>query len=81
LAAAILAAGALAARSRGPAPDTSSRRRRLHADRDRLLGQLAGLEDERRQGSIDEDRYAARRRELLASLERVYAQLDEGAAA
>lgn len=81
LAVAILAAGAIAARSRGPAPDTASRRRKLHADRDRLLGQLAGLEDERRQGAIDEHRYAARRRDLLASLEGVYAQLDEGAAA
>jgi hypothetical protein len=81
LAIAILAAGAFAARGREPAPDTSSRRRKLHADRDRLLGQLAALEDERRQGTIDEQRYAARRSDLIASLEGVYAQLDEGAAA
>jgi hypothetical protein len=81
LAIAILGGGAVAARGRGPAPDMSSRRRKLQADRDRLLGQLAALEDERRQGTIDEQRYAVRRSDLIASLEGVYAQLDEGAAA
>ena len=42
LAVAILAAGAIAAaRGRGPAPDATSRRGRLHADRERLFDQLA----------------------------------------
>jgi hypothetical protein len=81
LAVAILGAGALAARSRGPAPDVGARRRKLHNERDRLFGQLTALEEDRRQGGIDEHRYADRRRDLLASLEGVYAQLDEGAAA
>jgi hypothetical protein len=81
LAVVVLAAGAFAARGRGTVPDRAVHRRRLHADRDRLFGQLTALEEERRQGNIDEHRYAARRRELLASLEDVYAQLDEGAAA
>jgi hypothetical protein len=81
LAVAILAAGAIAARRRGAAPDTTARRRKLHKDRDRLFAQLTALEDDRRQGRIDEERYADRRREMLASLEDVYAQLDEGAAA
>jgi hypothetical protein len=81
LAVAILAAGAIAARGGGPAPDISARRRKLHNERDRLFGQLTALEEDRRQGRIDEQRYADRRRELLASLEGVYAQLDEGAAA
>ncbi len=81
LAATILAGGAYFAARRGPSDDASARRRKLHADRDRLFGQLTALEDQHRQGTIDEHRYAARRRELLASLEEVYAQLDEGAAA
>ena len=81
LAAAILAGGAFAARARGPVADAVARERRLHGDRERLLGQLATLEEQHRQQAIDEARYAARRQELVASLERIYAQLDHGAAA
>jgi hypothetical protein len=81
LAVLILSAGALAARGRGSAADDAAHRRKLHAHRDRLFGQITALEEEHRKGHIDEHRYAARRRELLASLEHVYAQLDEGAAA
>lgn len=81
LAVLILSAGALAARGPGSAADGAAERRKLHAHRDRLFRQITALEEERRKGNIDEHRYAARRRELLASLEHVYAQLDEGAAA
>jgi hypothetical protein len=81
LAIAMLGVGAIAARSRGSVPDTTPSRRKLHADRNRLLDQLTALEEERRQGTIDDSRYAVRRHELLARLEAVYAQLDEGAAA
>jgi hypothetical protein len=81
LAGVILAAGVLAARRRGPVPDGSAHRQKLQARRDRLFDQLTALEEERRQGTVDEQRYADRRNELLASLEGVYAQLDEGAAA
>ena len=81
LAAIVLVAGAFVARGRGAAADESARRRKLHAERDRLFGQLTALEEQRRQETIDEHRYSARRRDLLASLEAVYAQLDEGAAA
>ncbi len=77
----ILLGGAVLARGKGAGTDDEARRRKLHAERDRLMGQLAALEEQHRQHAIDEDRYASRRHELLASLERVYEQLDEGVAA
>lgn len=80
LAAAVLVGGAFLARRRTADPD-DLRQRKLHADRDRLLAQLATLEEQHRHGSVDEGRYTSRRAELLASLERVYAALDEGVAA
>ena len=78
---AILLGGAFLARGKGAGTDDDARRRKLHAERDRLMGQLAALEEQHRQHAIDEERYASRRNELLASLERVYEQLDEGVAA
>ena len=57
------------------------RRRRLDAKRDRLFAELASIEEQHRENTIDPERYAARRRELLAALERVYAQIDDEAAA
>jgi len=78
---AILLGGAFFARGKGAGTDDDARRRKLHADRDRLMGQLAALEEQHRQRALDEDQYASRRNALLASLERVYEQLDEGVAA
>jgi hypothetical protein len=81
LAAAILAAGVWGSRRRGPANQAEQdRRKRLDAKRDRLFAELTSIEEQHRDKTIDPERYAARRRELLASLERVYAQLDEEAA-
>jgi hypothetical protein len=57
------------------------RRRRLEAKRDRLFGDLVALEEQQRARTIDAERYAARRRELVAALERLYAEIDEAAAA
>lgn len=57
------------------------RRGSLEAKRDLLFTELTRLEEEHRRREIDPDRFAARRRELVADLERVYADLDEGAAA
>ncbi len=78
----ILLAGAWGSTRRaGPRAPAKARRGRLEAKRDRLFNELTLLEDQHRRGAIDPDRYAERRRELVAALERVYAELDEEAAA
>jgi hypothetical protein len=81
LAGAILAAGVWGSRRRTPADQAGQeRRKRLDAKRDRLFAELTSIEEQHRDNTIDPERYAARRRELLASLERVYAQIDDQAA-
>ena len=57
-----------------------SRREKMEARRERLLGQLANLEERNRDGRVDGRRYAAERGDLVAALERVYAELEEAAA-
>jgi hypothetical protein len=82
LAVAILGAGVWASVRRGSGkPGDDERRKRLDARRDRLFAELTSLEAQHREHAIDPERYAARRRELLTALERVYAQLDDEAAA
>jgi hypothetical protein len=82
LAVLILAGGAFGAMKRGPGAATdAARRQKLEAKRDRLFAELAALEQEQRRGGIDRERYVERRRELVTSLERIYAELDEEAAA
>jgi len=81
LAVAILCAGAWAATTQ---EDTASgavaaERKRLVAKRDKLLNELVRLEQERRQGKVDDRRFAARREDLVAALEQVYGALDGGA--
>jgi hypothetical protein len=76
----ILAAGFWAALRR-PEHASSSRRHKLAARRELLFGHLVRLEEQRHAGEIDEGRHAARRREIMAQLERTYALLDETAAA
>jgi hypothetical protein len=81
LAAGILGAGVWASRRRGPSnQDEDGRRKRLDARRDRLFAELTAIEEQHREQTIDPERYAARRRELVTALERVYAQLDDEAA-
>lgn len=78
----ILLLGAWGSRLTGPAgASVQARRSRLEAERDRLFGELTDLEESHRLQRIEADPYAARRRELIAALERVYAELDEEAAA
>jgi hypothetical protein len=82
LAFAIVAAGAWA--SIRPARANAawvSRRQKLQVKRERLLDQLTGLEQQQRAGAIEPARYEARRSELMRALERVYAEIDEDAAA
>ncbi len=56
-------------------------RRRLEAKRERLFTELVALEEQHKAGIADAARYTARRRELVAALERLYAEIDEEAAA
>jgi len=51
-------------------------RKRLIARRSQLFDQLIRLEQDRRGGRADGQRYASRREELLAALEHVYGALD-----
>jgi hypothetical protein len=82
LAALILGAGAWASVRPGQvAAADDARRRKLSAKRDRLFAELAGVEEQHRSGAIDGGRYALRRSELVRDLERIYAELDEEAAA
>jgi hypothetical protein len=75
-AAVILAAGAWGATRGAVAPHQNARRGQLHTRRDTLFTELAGLEAERRKGTVDAPAYAARRAELVTSLEDLYAELE-----
>ena len=48
----------------------------LVARREKLFQDLVRLENDHRRGRIDARRFAARREELLASLEQIYGALD-----
>jgi hypothetical protein len=71
--------GWAAASAGGTRPD--ARRRRLQARRDQLFHELGQLEERRAAGKVDQPRYTARRRDLVAQLERIYIELDEEVAA
>ena len=82
LATAILGAAVWAGtRSNKHTADEQARRKRLDNRRERLFAELTGLEQQHRERTLDSERYAARRKELVAALERVYAELDGEAAA
>jgi hypothetical protein len=55
-------------------------RKRLIARREKLLNELARLEQDHRAGRVDDRRYAARREELVTALEGVYSALDRSGA-
>jgi hypothetical protein len=57
--------------------EIAAERKRLTSKRDKLLAQLVRLEQEHRSGRGDAARYARRREELVAALERVYSALDQ----
>jgi hypothetical protein len=79
LATVILAGGAwVATRPRRAAEKTDARANQLRAKREKLFAQLTEVEKKREK--LGEERYAERRRELIAALERVYAELDGQAA-
>jgi len=74
----ILAGGAWSGFRTGSTGSGRDRERRgLEERRDRLFDELTALEESQREGATDPLHYAARRRELVTALERVYAALDE----
>jgi hypothetical protein len=77
LATMILLAGAWAATARPETEGAEARRRKLAARRERLLKDLARVERQRATGEMADARYAARRQELVAQLEHIYAELEE----
>jgi hypothetical protein len=54
----------------------ASERKRLIARREKLFQDLVRLENDQRRGRVDGRRFAARREELVTSLEQVYSALD-----
>ena len=81
LALTLLLAGAFYSLRTGPGPSAAAERQRLEVRREQLFDELMALEAGHREGRIDQDVYTNRRPQLIASLERVYAALDEQAAA
>jgi hypothetical protein len=78
----VLAAGVYGSTRTGKAAAAEQARlRKLQGKRDRLFAELTALEQRRRDNAIEPSRYSAERRDLVAALERVYAEMDEEAAA
>jgi hypothetical protein len=69
---------AFGGRGRETAPD--ARRAQLEARRQKLMADLVKVEEQHREGRSDPGRYASRRQDLVAQLERVYGELDRHAA-
>ena len=81
LAVLVLLAGTFAAVQGRKARGVAVERQRLETERERLFAELTVLEAGQRAGTADPAFYAARRRELVIGLERIYAALDEEVAA
>jgi hypothetical protein len=75
LAVVILAAGAWGA-TRGGTARPSARAAQLQGRRDKLFSDLAALDAQRRQGTVDARSYASRREQLVTALEDLYAGLE-----
>jgi hypothetical protein len=73
----ILGAGWWLSRRREP---LTTAQERLEKRRAHLFNDLAALEEQHRAGRLDQQKYAARRAELVTALERVYAEIDRQAA-
>ena len=72
-----LAAGAWGAAAPARGMDGAERRRRLESRREKRFRELVRNEQQHGEGRIGATRYANRRRELMADLERIYAELDD----
>jgi hypothetical protein len=81
LAFAIIALGAwVASRSAAVEPTRAAERKRLIARREKLLNELVRVEQDYRSGRVDASRHAARREDLIHTLEPLYASLDDSTA-
>jgi hypothetical protein len=78
-AAGVIVVGVLALRRPDEDDKSGDDRKRLIGRREKLFQELVRLEQDRRRGRIDGQRYAARREDLIASLEQVYGALDDDA--
>jgi len=72
----VLVCGILAATRKEDVTAQAAERKRLFARREKLFADLVKVERDRRSGRGDADRLAARREELIASLEHIYGALD-----
>ena len=77
LAGLLIAVGAWLAARTGTLPDARS----LSERREELLEELTKLELRRRSGAVSAERFATRRRRLVADLEQIYGELDSAAGA
>jgi hypothetical protein len=82
LAGAFLLGGAYGV-ANGPrrAAQKSAAAKQLETRREKLLSDLASLEQRHRSGSVSDGQYERRRAEIVEALERVYGDLDDSAAA
>jgi hypothetical protein len=81
LASLVLLWGAWAALRRPPAAAQVPQRKALEQQRERLFSSLMALDAQHRNGEMDSQRYAELRQDLMASLGRVYVELDRRPAA
>jgi hypothetical protein len=72
LAGAVIALGVWLSARRGNLPDARS----LSERREQLLKELTQLELRRREGAVSAERFASRRRRLIADLEQIYGEID-----
>jgi hypothetical protein len=72
----VLAGAWFATQPPGDASTQAAERKRLIARREKLFNELARLDQDRRGGRADGRRYAARREELMVSLEQIYGALE-----
>ena len=72
-----LGAGACGAATPRREADGAERRRRLESRREKRFRDLVRNEHQHRAGRIGDTKYANRRNELMAELERIYAELDD----
>ena len=56
---------------------STDRRRRLESRRDKRFADLVRLEQQHRAGKVGATKYASRRQDLVAALERIYGELDD----
>lgn len=77
LAAVILIVGIWASLGQAESGDRRERRRALETRREKLFADLVKNETQHRAGKIGPTKYASRRRDLVAALERIYAETDD----